>query len=463
MSTPLLDALLALLAQWVPIFCQQRTFERARRLALAYILTPGVRMISRLITSCGREQRDWSGDYKLFNRSPWKQRLLFTPALARCVEHFEAEQFIHVCGDHTHLRKTGKKVAGVHCMRDPMSPPFHVNLIYGLRFLQLACVLPLYRINPEASPRSIPVLFEEAPVIKKPGKKATAQEIAAYEAARKEPRTMLQTLESLRSLRQQLDDMGCRKTILASFDGGFCNRTFFRADLERTESICRARKDAKLCHRAPPGGRAFFDKHKFTPEQVRQDENIPWQSDSFFHGGGWRELRYKELGSIYWQSGAGRKPLRLIVIAPTPYRLHQQGRWHYRQPAYLLTTDLQTPAPVIVQAYLDRWQIEVNHREEKSIFGIGDAHVRNEKSVPRHPAFAVAIYSLLLLAALKAYGIERTGDYLMLPKWRPTAKRPSCADIIAQLRREMDAAGDKLIDFQKRTNHISPATLMAAA
>ena len=116
-----------------------------------------------------------------------------------------------------------------------------------------------------------------------------------------------------------------------------------------------------------------------------------------------------------------------------------------------------------MQAYLDHWQIEVNHREEKSNFGIGDAQVRNKLAVPRHPAFAVAIYAFLLLSALEAYGIERTEDYLPLPKWRKGAKRPSCADIIAQLRREMDQAGAKLVDFEPRSQHLTPATLRAAA
>ncbi len=129
----------------------------------------------------------------------------------------------------------------------------------------------------------------------------------------------------------------------------------------------------------------------------------------------------------------------------------------------MLTTDLKTPAAELIQAYFDHWQIEVNHREEKSNFGIGDAQVRNKKSVPRQPAFGVAIYAMLLLAALEAYGTERTSDYLQLPKWRKGAKRPSCADIIAQLRREMDEAGSKLVEFEPRERYLTPATLMAAA
>ncbi len=462
-ATPLLDAFLGYLEEWKPAFRQHRTFLRAMRLALAHVLTPGHRMISRLITSCGREQRDWSADYKLFNRSPWDMEKLFAPALTGCMTHTQKEAFIHVAGDMTHLRKTGKKVAGVHCMRDPMSPPFHINLIYGLRFLQLTCVLPLYRRQPDASPRSIPVLFEEVPALAKPGKKATEQDRAAFKQAQKERRNMVQTIEALKTLRHQLDQQDCRKTILTTLDGGFCNRTIFGAQLERTELICRARKDARLCLRSTEGGRCFYARKKFTPEQVRKDETIAWQRGEFFHGGAYRTLRFKEVNSLYWQGGAKRKPLRLIVIAPTPYRLHKKGRFYYRQEACLLTSDLHSDPAVLVQAYLDHWQIEVNHREEKSVFGIGDAQVRNKLSVPRHPAFAVAIYSLLLLSSLQAYGIERTSDYLPLPKWRRKAKRPSCPDIIAQLRREMDQAGNKLVDFKFRDRHLTPATLMAAA
>jgi len=462
-ATPLLDAFLAYLEAWRPAFRQQRTFLRGMRLALAHVLTPGHRMISRLITSCGREQRDWSADYKLFSRSPWDLAKLFAPALAGCVARTQQESFIHVAGDMTHLRKTGKKIAGVHCMRDPMSPPFHVNLIYGLRFLQLTCVLPLYREKSDASPRSVPVLFEEVPALVKPGKKATEQDKAAFKQAQKERRNMVQTVNALGRLRLQLDQQGCRKTMLVTLDGGFCNRTTFGAEHERTEVICRARKDAKLCFPSTEGGRHFYGRKKFTPEEVRKDENIPWQSGRFFHGRAYRSLRFKEVNGLLWQGGAKRKLLRLIVIAPTPYRLHRTGRTYYRQPAYLLTTDLNTSAAVLVQAYLDHWQIEVNHREEKSIFGIGDAQVRNKLSVPRHPGFAVAIYSLLLLSALEAYGSQRSSDYIPLPKWRPNAKRPSCADIIAQLRKEMDQAGTKLVDFEHRDRHLAAATLMAAA
>ena len=63
----------------------------------------------------------------------------------------------------------------------------------------------------------------------------------------------------------------------------------------------------------------------------------------------------------------------------------------------------------------------------------------------------------------EAYGPGRSAAYLPLPKWRRNAKRPSCLDIISQLRLEMERHPDKLLDFLNRRFPITYATLSAAA
>ena len=143
------------------------------------------------------------------------------------------------------------------------------------------------------------------------------------------------------------------------------------------------------------------------------------------------------MAEVYWQRGAKRRPLRLIVIAPTPYRKSQSKKLYYRDPAYLLTTDLRSSSKQLLQIYFDRWQIEVNHREEKDTLGVGQAQLWNVTSVPKQPVLAVAAYSALLLASLKAFGAERGAAYAQLPKWRRSARRPSCLDLITLLRKEI--------------------------
>jgi hypothetical protein len=63
------------------------------------------------------------------------------------------------------------------------------------------------------------------------------------------------------------------------------------------------------------------------------------------------------------------------VVAPVPYQAPGRKRKYYRDPAFLLTTDLTGTPQELLQAYFDGWQIEVNHREE--------LNHREEKRYPR--------------------------------------------------------------------------------
>src|SRR6516225_6818493 len=298
-TTPLLEQLLVLLCNWQRVFRQERSFQRALRLALAHILTPGQRLLSRLIATSGRQDRDWTADYKLFNRSPWQVDPLFFPMVERCVEHCKEQSHLVVAGDFTHLVKSGKHIANVSCMRDPMSPPYHVNLIQGLRFFQLAAILPLYRhLEQPSPPRSIPLCFSEVPVIKKPGRKATAQERQVYRATCKRRPASQMALQQIKTLRGEFDRAGAaNKTLFIALDGSFCNAVFFDQKLDRIELLCRCRKDARLHFAAPKGQRRFYAAESFTPEEVRQDPDLAWQESEVYHGGSWRTVRFKELNT----------------------------------------------------------------------------------------------------------------------------------------------------------------------
>ncbi|PYV36694.1 MAG: hypothetical protein DMG06_30160 [Acidobacteria bacterium] len=331
-----------------------------------------------------------------------------------------------VAVDETRLRKTGRLIPQAFYQRDPLSPPFHVNLMLGLRFLQASLLVPLYR-RAAVSTRALPLAFEEVSPVKRPKRRASHEQWRQYRQAVKQHNLSQAVVKMMVRLRQQLDQAGgTTKLLVVAGDGSFANRTCFGAQVERTELIARTRKDAVLCYRAAAGWLRFYGAHKFTPEQVRQDEAQPWTVTKLFYGGKRRPLRYKQRGPLYWQGGARRRPLRLLVVAPTPYRKRLSGRLYYRQPAYLLTTDLASPARQLLQIYLDRWQIEVNHREEKDTLGVGQAQLWNPTAVPKQPALTVAAYSALLLASLQAFGAERGRAYAPLPRWRRGARRPSC-------------------------------------
>lgn len=445
-------------------FSQDRLFVRVCRQAIGVLCALGVRTVARVLAATGRDQCDWSTEYRLFSRSPWKSREVFLPVIKAALEHCPADGPIVLAGDFTHLPKSGKHTPGVTCMRDPLSPPFHTNLIYGLRFFQVSVCCSFLEQKPEPLPaRSIPVRFEASPVVSKPGKRATPEQVASYKKTLKQRLSSNAARQTLVELREDFDAAGLKgRLVLATLDGSFCSRVFFGKAIEGIKLLVRCRKDAVLCKPAQEGSKCFYDKKIFTPEGVRQDEAIAWQSGQFFNGGSFHTIRFKDIQDTLWRRGGQRRLLRLIVIAPTGYRLHAKGTLLYRQPAYLLTDDLETPAQKLIAAYLDHWQIEINHREEKDTMGVGNAQVRNENSVPRQPAFVVAIYSLLLLASLKAYGPQRTNDYLPPPKWGRPSKRPSCLEIIALLRHQVVAHPEKLVDFEVETSALT-LVLKAAA
>ena len=425
-----------IVADWAPSFPQSRTFRRATRQALGALVCVGRRCLSRIIWTQGRQQRSWSSEYFLHSRCRWEPQTLFAGVWRRALLYCPG-RLVGVAVDDTRLRKTGRAIAQARYHRDPLSPPFHVNLMYGLRFLQASLLLPLHRRG-QVSCRALPVRFEEAAPVKKPSRKAGEEAWQEYKKMSKLHNLSQGFVQSVAPLRQALDAAGgAAKLLVLALDGSFCNRTCLRAPRDRTELIARTRKDARLCFGAPQPSRRFYALSTFTPEQVREDAAHSWKQTKLFYGGKRRRIRYKEVTQVYWRRGAGQIPLRLFIVAPTPYRKRKSSKLYYRQPAYLLSTDLRHSAPQLLQIYFDRWQIEVNHRDEKDTLGVGQAQLWNIDAVPKQPALVVAAYSALLLAALQAFGTERTPAYQALPKWRRKAHRPSCLDLVTLLRQEM--------------------------
>jgi len=269
--------------------------------------------VARVLAATGRDQCDWTAEYRLFSRSPWQSRALSLPIIQRSLPFAGPQnEPIVLAGDFTHLVKSGKQIPQRHCMRDPLSPPFHVNLIDGLRFFQVTVLCPFRDRQEPLAARSIPLRFEASPVVAKPGKKATAEERTEYKGNLKKRLASVAARQVLLELREDYDQAGARgRSLLVVLDGSFCNQVFFKQALPRTELLCRCRKDAVLClaQASDPqlkGPQRFYDPKTFSPESVLQDQSIPCKSGWFFHGGRFHQIRYKELGPVFWRKGAGQ-------------------------------------------------------------------------------------------------------------------------------------------------------------
>src|SRR5947207_9207495 len=277
----LLECWLDIIRPWQAVFAQNRTWVRAARQALGALLVLGRATVSRILWTSGREQKSWSGEYFLHSRSVWDPHALFMPLLKEGLA-FCPGKLVGVAVDDTRLRKTGRSIPQAAWHRDPMSPPFHTNLMLGLRFLQASLLLPLHRTG-SFSARAIPIRFEEVSTVKKPRPRASEEAWQQYKDDRKRFNLSQRFVETMPQVRRQLDAAGGQhKTLVIAGDGSFCNRTVLATIPPRAILIARTRKDAKLCFAAVPGSRRTYAPEKFTPQQIRQDEKIIWHTTKLF-------------------------------------------------------------------------------------------------------------------------------------------------------------------------------------
>lgn len=417
-----------------PYFKQDRVFQLFKSHIISNLNMPGRHTISNAICFKGDEYRDWSREYRFFSTSIWEVKKCMHTIVLESLKHLPDLPFIPIAVDLTTLRKHGKKIPYTNYQVDPLSPPFCKGLMWGQRFLHASLLIPMEEYSLPA--RGIPIRLEMCPFVKKPGKKASEEDQAEYKKAKKIHNANVQTMKLIKDLKDVCTQI--MKKILIIGDGGFCNRQCFGSLPEDTDLLVRCRKDAMLCYKSTEK-RSFYSKEKFTPEEVRKNTDIPYQNSKVFYGGSWRDIEYKEVRGVYWQRGAKTRELRLIVIRPMPYRKTGSGYDNYREPCYLLTTDLTTSARVLIQMYFNRIEIEQNHRDMKNSLGLGEAQVWSEVSVERQPQTVMLGYSILLLSILRACGPRREeNEYLPPPKWYRGRLRPTIEDMRRKLRDELN-------------------------
>ena len=426
-------------------FDQDRTWQRGRTLLISSLVSLGRRTVTGLLYTGGRQFRDWSGYYRLFSKHRFDKHAIFRVIRGAVLEEITTTAPLIVSMDDSLLRKTGTHIPGVGWRRDPLGPPFQINLIRAQRVLQLSAVVPQGQGPTWA--RTIPIDFTDAPSVPKPGKVAIEQEWEQYRKACKEKNLSRQGLRRIQMLRQELDadEPTNKRKIWITVDGSYTNGNVLKKLPPHTILIGRIRGDAKLFHRPGTedmpsrGRRPQYGKRAPTPEDLREDKTIPWQTVQAFACGKMHDFKIKTAAPVLWRSAGASTNMRLIVIAPLSYRPRKNSKLLYRRPAYLICTDPDLPLADIIQAYIWRWGVEVNFRDEKQLIGVGQAQVRSAESVDAAPSLLVASYAMLLLAAAKAFRLDGSSNSIPPPKWRrqPKKLRASTSDLINHLRCEL--------------------------
>jgi len=397
----------------------------------------GRHTITGLLRLQNRSHQDWTADYRFYAEDHFDEDKAFASLRCQIEEDLAPDAPLVSAMDDSMLRKTGTKISGVRYMRDPMSPPFHVNFVRGLRVLQISAAVPQGK---QGAARLVPIDFQHAALPPKPRKTAPAQLHEAYEKERASKNINLVGRQRLSFLRQQMDEAGSsHRQLIVSMDGRFTNSTVLQKIPQRTTLLGRVRKDSVFFH-PPQEQKSLGRKRKYglrcpTPEALLKEEKVPFQKVEIHYAGKRQSLEVKTLGPVYTQMDKGQKPLRLLVIKGPRYHL-TRAKTDRREPAFLICTDTNLPLEKVLQYYSWRWDIEVNFRDEKTILGVGQAQVRTEASNQNAPALAVAAYAVLLLASLKTYGAQGKPEKFHTPRWdkRKRLRRASTNDLRNQVR-----------------------------
>ena len=455
-ETPLLDQFVGFLAEAKAVFKDPRTARRVCEMGVACIAADSPKTITSLVEFNGTHgslelnRGDWSASYRMLSTGKWEQEELSWALLDMALGFVGPGEPIVVLVDDTILRKTGHCVLGCAYARDPLSPPFQTNLVWGQRTL---CVSILIRSSATSAYRSVPLFFQLTPAVRFPSK-ASPEERASLVELRKKNRMSVAARALVDRIRARLDEIGLggRKLVVCG-DGSFANRAFMYAPPHDTAMVCRCRNDLRLFRPLATDerrGRRVYGERLQTPAEFARDPGRPEEALEFGVMHQHARVSCRTMGDVRWPTALKRQPCSILVVRGQCYRKH--GRRRTTEPAFLVMTgDVEglggTPdgavrRATLLEAYLLRWEIEVGFRDQKNWLGVGKAQVRNAVSVKRTPAFMSASYAMLLMAAMKAFDDKRTSHFRPLPKWRSVApQRPSIRDLVERLRREVRIRG----------------------
>jgi hypothetical protein len=401
---------------------------------------------------------DWSAHYRLYSRKRFDENKAFGIIRSHVESFLPPEKPLIVAMDDTLLRKSGRKIYGTKYFRDPLSPPFHTNLVRGLRYVQFSAAIA----EANGTARMIPIGLKHAPLPAKPDKKASKEEVQKYDKQRQKASLNRVAYNHLKSLREGMDQEGQKRRLITVFDNRFTNSVILKNPPQNTVFIGRLRKDCVLFHapdrRKKLGRKPTYGSRAPTPKELLKNESIPFKVVTLTHRGQSHVFQVKQMTHLVMRMDGGASKVQVIAIKAVGYRLRKGSRLLYREPAFLVCTDKDMSLEEVIQAYLWRWDIEVNFRDEKTLLGVGQAQVRTAESNQLAPSLAVAAYALLLLAGQKVYGGGTQALHINSPKWynKKTTDRPTTQELINQLRIEMWAPAINREHFSDFTTRPTP-------
>ncbi len=394
----LLSTLFELIQAQRDTFRQERTFYRVIGLLLSELFVFARHTVTQGLLSLGLSDADWTAWYRLFSHGRFDPDKAAQCFFQHTLEHVPTDQPYVIGADGVQVPRSSQKMPGTSWLKAQRTAAFKPGIHRAQRFLNLSWLVPLV----DSFSRAIPLRWLAA---------FPAKAVAAAAGSQKEWEA---GLTGIRWVRQQLDEAGRQdQLLLALVDGSFEKVVDFWKGLpEHTLCLGRSARNRALYHLPEYEGVGrpplYGEKARKPCEWLRARQG--WQSLTLTVRGKPRALRCRVEGP-FLREGLPDKPVFLIVVGGMDRQVN--GRRVKRNPAFYLVNAFQKDGTWVLPLPLDillawawqRGELEVEHRELKSGFGLGEKQCWNKRSAAVSVQWSAWVYGLLLLAGYRAWGL----------------------------------------------------------
>lgn len=432
-AQPLLTTLLSLL-QPVRATCRQdRPFQRVTALALGAAVNHGRQTLTQMLATLGMSG-DWSAFYRVFNLPRIDAEELARQVAGAGLALIPEEGGCVVAVDGVQVPRSSWRFPGSSWLHAPRTPVFKRGIHRAQRWTHLALLLPR---SVTGYSRAVPVRFDPA-VPAKGRRPADMPARTEWEVG----------LEQMHWFRGALDQRGrSGQPLLVVADSGWQGAGVWAALPQRTSLLAGCRVNRALYAlptRATGPGRPRQYGERAPRPDAWLGKGTGWSRMCLAVRGREIPLQYRVEGP-YLVRGAPEQPLYLLVV-----RGSRSGRGKkQRRARFWLVNALEQDGhwvlPLPVEELLawswQRWEIEVTHRELKTGFGVGQIQCWGAVSAFLTVQWQVAVYSLLLIAGYRCWGLA-PGPARPPGTWWRGSGRWSLDQVRQALRREVGTVAE---------------------
>jgi len=355
-------------------------WPRFQVLLFAAMVCIGRHTICRLLRIAGAlADGHWCSYHRVLSQRRWSSWNLARILARQVVDRFLPHGMIPLCGDDTVTQHPGKKVYGKARHRDAVrSTHSYTAWRWGHKWVVLAI---LVQCPGGSRPWALPVLCA---LYRSP------------EENRKRGHRHKTSCDLMRQLLRVMLRWFPQRKFVFSGDGGYGTHSLarFASRQPRLTLVSKFYKDANL-HQPPskrkPGtnGRPRVKGGKQpSPETIvaktrrRQRLSVSW------YGGGRRQVAVVTGTAHWYKGGEGLVPVRWVFV---------EDLTGTHRDEYFFTTDVALTPKRIIEAYTDRWAIEVTFEETREHVGLETTRGRCAQTILRAEPCLLGLYTLVAL------------------------------------------------------------------